>query len=62
MKLTLDQREILNVTVDRYMETLNKINTMLRNDTISFDDKKDLLNMMDTAIAKVWIDWQDGLS
>lgn len=60
MKLTKDQKELLNVTIDRYMDTLNKINQTLRNDAVNFSDKKDLLNMLDVAIAKTWIDWTDG--
>lgn len=59
MKLTKDQKYLLNISVDRYMATLKKINDALADDLVPFDDKKDLLNMLDCALAKVWIDYSD---
>ena len=60
MKLTNDERAILNIGIDRYMDTLHKINMVLRNDAVLYEDKKDLVNMLDCAIAKAWINWTDG--
>lgn len=60
MKLTKQQKEILNIVVDRYSYTLSKINQVLQNDSNEYEDKKDLLNILDTALAKVWIDWIDN--
>ena len=59
MGLSNDQRSVLNFGIDRYKDTLNKIRMVLRTDTVSFKDKNDIINMLDTAIAKVWIDWTD---
>lgn len=54
MKLTKDERLQLNAYIDSYMDTLNKINMVLRNDENTFERKKYLLNSLDRALGEVW--------
>ncbi len=54
MKLTKDEKLQLNAYVDSYMDTLNKINMAMANDSVSFEAKKFLLNSLNRSIGDVW--------
>lgn len=57
MKLTKEEKEVLNAHIDTYMNTLNKINQVLHNDENTFDRRAYLTRKLAVAIDNVWDDY-----